>query len=288
MNEKLKRILANIEKIPTLPATINQIISVLNNPKSSADDVNHAVSTDIGLSSKVLKIVNSSYFGLSKKVGSITQAIVILGFNTIQSLALTASIMSLFSHNENPKMKRADFWDHCFAVGLIAKLIGRNLKVTAKEIETYFIAGLLHDIGKVVLDQYMHEDFDAVLELASLEGLSVYEAEKHIIGVTHAEIGRRIAERWKLPDIIVDCIRYHHDPQISTFAPQLAATVYLADFLCKAKRIGNSGDYNIMNFHEVLVTKYNITPDFIRTLITTTIDKEISAAQSMFKIIKTV
>jgi len=286
MNKKIKLIIDKIEKIPTLPPVINQIIAVLNNPKSSADDVNRAILTDIALSAKVLKLVNSSYFGLSKKVSSITQAIVILGFNTIQSLALTASIMSLFSHNENPKMKRADFWDHSFAVALVSKLIAKHLKVPLKDLETYFISGLFHDIGKVVLDQYLHEEFDAVLELASLEGQSIYEAEKHILGISHSDIGKYITEKWKLPDIIIESIRYHHTPQLSTTAQQIATVVYLSNFLCKAKRIGNSGDYNISNFQEQIVTKYNITPDFIKTLLMTIIDKEIEAAKSMFKIIK--
>ncbi|HPN29610.1 MAG TPA: HDOD domain-containing protein [bacterium] len=286
MDDSIKRVLDKIEKIPTLPTTITNILLVLNNPNSSAEDVNKAISSDVSLSTKVLKLVNSSYYGLSKKVTSITQAIVILGFNTIKSLAFSASVMDLFSRSENPKFKRVDFWDHCFAVALIAKLISRHVQISVKEQESYFLAGLLHDIGKVVMDQYLHEDFDSVLEIREIENIPIIEAERRILGITHAEIGRKVAERWKFPEVMVESIRFHHDPNLSTNMPQLSAIVYLSDFLCKAKRIGNSGDYYINNFQEQYVVKYRITPDLIKTLIVSEIDKELSKAKSLFQIIK--
>ncbi len=288
MEENLKNILLKIEKIPTLPVTINNIILILNNPKSSADDVNKAISSDLSLSIKVLKLVNSSYYGLSKKVSSITQAIVLLGFNTIQSLALSAAVMDLFSSTENPCLKRADFWDHCFAVALIAKLIAKNLHISMKDQELYFLSGLFHDIGKIILDQYAHEEFDSVLEIASIENIPIVEAERRIISTTHAEIGGKITERWKFPDVLSVTIRYHHSPQLDDKFQQISAVIYLSDFLCKAKHIGNSGDYNLNQFNESNVTKFNITPDLIKKLIVSEIDLELSKAKSLFTLIKAI
>ena len=150
----------------------------------------------------------------------------------------------------------------------------------------YFLAGLLRDIGKVIMDQYMHEDFDSVLEIREIENISIIDAERRIMGVTHAEIGRKVAERWKFPEILIEAIRFHHDPQMATLAPQISAIIYLSDFLCKAKHIGNSGDYCINNFHEPFVSKYNITPELIKNLITIEIDREMSKARSLLQIAK--
>ena len=279
MEENLKKIFLKIEKIPTLPVTINNIISVLNNPKSSADDVNKAVSSDFSLSSKVLKLVNSSYYGLSKKVSSITQAIVLLGFNTIQSLALSAAVMDLFSTSENPNFKRSDFWDHSFAVALIAKLISRNLHINMREQETFFLCGLFHDIGKIVLDQYCPEEFNSVLEIVSIDGISMVEGERRSISTTHAEIGAKILERWKFPENLYHSVRYHHDPQLDEKYQQVTAIIYLSDFLCKAKRIGNSGDYDISGFSESVISKFSISPEMINNLIKTEIDRELTKAK---------
>jgi len=286
VDENLKKIINKIEKIPTLPHTITQIISIINNPNSSAEDVNRAISSDLSLASKVLKIVNSSYYGLSKKVSSITQAIVILGFNTIQSLAFSASVMDLFARQEHPKLRRVDFWEHCFSVALISKLIAKNLQVSIKEIENYFLGGLLHDIGKVVLDQYFNSDFNSIIELVEIQKLPMTEAEKTILGTTHSEIGRLVSERWKFPDILIEAIRYHHTPQFATINKKLVTIVYLSDFLCKAKHLGFSGDYYINNFQEPLVTQFNITPQLIKKLLTEDIDAELKKAESLLLIIK--
>jgi putative nucleotidyltransferase with HDIG domain len=284
MDEKFKEIIDKINNIPTLPVLIVKIIETINNPKSSAKDVNKVVMTDISLSSKILKLVNSSYYGLSESVNSITQAIVILGFTTIKNLALSASILNLFSQTENPNFRREEFWSHCLAVGLVAKLIAQHTGVPNNKSEDFFLPGLFHDIGKIVLDQYFHEYFDTILKLSKSKKMNFSLAEQHIIGTTHSDIGKRIAEKWNFPESIVEAIHFHHSPELSTQYPKITAYVYLADYLCKAKHIGFSGDYDISNFKEKSIKKFNVTSDIIKKLLKDEIDNELKNAKILFSV----
>lgn len=278
MDPRIQRLVAKIDKLPTLPVAATKIVQVVNNPNTTARDVNQLISTDQALAAKVLKLVNSAYYGLSNKVASITQAVVILGFNTIKSLALSASVLDSFSSAELSTFKREEFWKHSLEIGVGAKLIANLIKVPTKDQEEFFLAGLLHDMGKVVMDQYLHEEFSEVVGLTKDTGCAFLQAEREVLGgLTHADIGKLLAEKWNLPGNLQEAIAFHHDPLQAKNGPHTVA-VHFADILCKSKHIGFSGDYEITGINEQAVDSLKIPPEALEKLIAEDIDREFKNA----------
>lgn len=275
---KLQRLVTKIDKLPTLPIAATKIIQIVNNPNATARDVNQVISTDQALAAKVLKLVNSAYYGLANKVSSITQAVVILGFNTIKSLALSASVLDTFSAAELSSFKREEFWRHSLGVAVTAKLVAQVTRVPEKQQEEYFIGGLLHDMGKVVFDQYLHDEFAEAAQLAKDTGIAFIQAEQEVLQVTHPEIGMLLAERWNLPPNLREAIGYHHQPNVAKEAKNQVVVTHFANILIKSKQIGYSGDYDITGLDEEAVAGLNIPSDQLEKMLTTEIDKELSNA----------
>jgi len=278
IDPRVQRLVNKIDKLPTLPIAATKIVQIVNDPKTTARDVNQVISTDQALAAKVLKLVNSAYYGLANKVSSITQAVVILGFNTIKSLALSASVLDTFSQAEVSSFSREDFWRHSLGVAVGGKLISQLTKVPQKQQEEYFIGGLLHDMGKIVFDQYLHEEFAEAAQLAKDTGCTFANAEQEVLGITHAEIGRMIAEKWNLPVNLMESIAYHHEPAKSKEANHQTVAIHFSDILCKSKQIGFSGDYEITGLDEAAVEKLNIPAAQLEKLIAEDIDREFENA----------
>lgn len=234
-----------ITDLPTLPAMMATITRLMQDPRTSADELGKAVATDPALVSKVLKLVNSAFYGFPGRIKTITQAIVILGFSTIRNVVLTTSVLKLFG--PKPGQKNIDvayFWEHSLLTGAIAKslAIGKDAPFT----EETFIAGLLHDMGRMVLSQKLAPELDKVLDYQAKNGCPLLEAEQAVLGLTHGDIGAWLARRWNLPTPFVDVMQYHHNP---LEAPVLDARqqkdtgilipiVHLADALSKDLKDG--------------------------------------------------
>lgn len=240
---ELSTIAERIERLPTLPEAYTVVSEMLENPKVSASDVADAISGDPALTAKILKIVNSAFYGLPQQVATLTHALVLLGFNTVKSLILAMGLSEIFGPTSNPRFPRPDFWTHCFATGMIAKSLAGRLGYP--KVEEVFIQGLLHDVGKIVLDQYEPEAFDRITAIVEAEDILILEAEREILGFDHADIGAMVIRRWNLPPQIAETVGGHHHPDRSDGGGTEAAIVHLADILCRAKQIGTGGDRRI-------------------------------------------
>ena len=240
--EKYKKLLATIEEIPTLPVVINRLLELIETPLSTAREINDVIKTDQSLTAKTLKLVNSAYYGFPRKIGTVTDAVVILGFNTVRSLAVSATVCKLFEGGSDD-FKRELLWEHSIAVAFASRIIAKMVRYP--EEEEAFVAGILHDIAKVVLDQHMHEYFVKAVIASRERGIQLTEAEKEEIGVDHSIIGRKIADKWNLPLKITKVIGYHHQPQFSGVGDDkiLTSIVAIADSLVKIRKIGDSGNY---------------------------------------------
>ncbi len=247
--DRVRRLVEKIHGLPTLPAMLGAVNKLVMNPRTSAKDVAQIISTDPALTSKILQVVNSPFYGFSNRITTITHAIVILGFNTMKSIVLSSSIFDIFRREPQAgAFDRLEFWKHSIACGAAAKALGRRLGYAA--LEEIFIAGLLHDIGKLVLDQYLHDGFAAALELARRKDSLLLEAEQETLGVTHAEVGAWLFERWSLSKGLVETTRCHHNTALAREAQKLAATVHASDILARAIRYGNGGDGKIPALNE--------------------------------------
>lgn len=236
----LLRITRDINSLPTLPEAYTTISQMLENPRVSASDVAEVISRDPALTARLLKVVNSAFYGLPQQVSTLTHALVLLGFSTVKSLILAMGLVDIFGESRSQRFKRPAFWAHCFSTGLIAKAIA--VRVGHPQLEEIFIQGLLHDIGKIALDQYAPEEFETITAQVESRGILIREAEQEVLGFTHAEVGGLVADRWNLPPRICSTIEQHHQPHKAGDLAREAAMVHLADIVCRALQIGSGGD----------------------------------------------
>ena len=243
-NSKLTRIIGKIEDLPTLPRTFLRITEVINNPRSSASDLAGVVADDQILTARLLRLVNSSFYGFPRRISTVTGAVVLLGFDAIRNLLLTTSMFDLFSNEKKTgSFDREKLWDHSLGCAVGAKVIGGFLRY--EKLEELFVSGLLHDIGKIVEMLFLTDEFAEIALMVKDENTLILTAESHVLGYTHADIGKLLAERWNLPPKLVSIIACHHQPDLAGKFSREAAVVHLADILCRAVNIGSGGDNKI-------------------------------------------
>ncbi|MDD5089774.1 MAG: HDOD domain-containing protein [Candidatus Wallbacteria bacterium] len=253
-----------LDKLPPLSPTAMKILQITGDPNSSADNLNRVISIDPVLAARVLKIVNSVYFALSQELTSIVRSIVILGFNTIKNLAMSAAILDTFKDVKSDKFSMNDFWRHSIGTATVSKLLARELKVDPKKIEEYFICGLLHDIGKLIFLKFYQDDFLKAVSESESAGIDLSEAEQKIIGLDHLNAGKMLAVKWKLGPNMVEAVSCHDritgEQDLYSRPSNL---VFIADLIARSEGIGFSGNHFFpLNIDEHF-TKMGITTDLI-------------------------
>lgn len=226
MMKKLER----IEDLPTLPTILFEVNRLLEDINTSAKKLGETIGKDQSMVVKILKLVNSAFYGFRSKVSDISNAVVLLGFNTVRNAVISVSIIKSFSgKNDLEGFDITEFWKHSIAVAVTSKRLAEKCRVEAPD--NCFVAGLLHDIGKLVLSQYFQDLFTKVWITARKEKLTFYEAEKKEIPVKHPMIGSLLAKRWQFPDHLVDTVKCHHVVRKSVSNYELLLIVYGADII---------------------------------------------------------
>jgi len=237
---RIRRVTESIIGLPTLPTVVSKMIDIADSPRSSAVVLSRLIAADQSLTAKILKLSNSAYYGFSRKISTVNQAIVVLGFNTVKEMGLSLSVFDVF--RKTPSSGGFDvrlFWEHSVGCGVSTRLLAR--KCCPSLAGEAFVAGLLHDVGKVILKQYFDREFAQIIEIQKERGISLEAAEQEILGTTHGQIGAWLAEKWNLPKLITASILHHHDPWEADGISNFIACVLLGDYLCHAAGSGNSG-----------------------------------------------
>ena len=274
-----------IEKIPALPVTVSKILEICNNPNTSPIDLNRVISVDPVLMGRVMKLINSAYYGLSNQVTSLARAIIMLGINTVKNLALSTAVMqSLSPKADNQALNMQGFWRHSLCVGVTSKLIAKARKIDPKELEEYFIAGLLHDMGKIPLNNTLNDLYIQALAKSDRDHCSLYEAEKAIIGYDHREIGLLIGKQWKLGGGILDTIQFHHSLMEYIGAHKdIIFTVGIANYYAIVNEIGFAGNQYPEPIPDEVLNTLKIQWELLEE-ISEDVIREIEKAQIFLKI----
>lgn len=241
----IRQRIENISNIPTLPIVIEKITRLLQNPQTSAEEIGKAITTDQAIASKVLRLVNSAFYGFPGRISTITHAIVILGFSTVKNIVLTASIFDFFKKrgDSHPEFDLEKFWIHSIACGAASQSIARFIGFAEKE--ECFIGGLIHDIGKIILCQYLPDEFSRIVLNVKKKDILFVDSEREIIGMTHQEIGGTVVARWNLPRNLQEVVNFHHQPLPSREFYTITSIVHCADILVRALDCGSGGDSKI-------------------------------------------
>lgn len=224
----------NTIELPTMPEVLLKLNDVIADPDASADDVANVVSKDPAVATNILRIVNSAYYGLQVRVSSVSLAISVMGFNMTKKVALKAAVFSVFGKRKE-KIQHFDplaFWRHAVYTGVAARVLGSNSAVfAATHAEDIYIAGLLHDIGKIILMEKAAPRYLAMLRKSVQQKRPETEVEQEDFGFTHSDVGSVLAIKWFLPEDLAIAIRYHHAPSRDPFHRSLSSLIHLADQL---------------------------------------------------------
>lgn len=237
----VEEIIARVGSIQPLPDTALKLMNVMGDPRSTIDDIVETIKYDQAVTGQVLKLCNSSFFGLSRKVTSLNDAMLRLG--TVKVLQLVMSVHTnnmLASEQRGYGLEPGVLWKHSVSVALASSLFAQRLGLADASLA--FTAGLLHDIGKVILNEYVAEEFAEIVRRVTEEHISFVEAEQKVLGFSHEEVGGMIAEEWKLPAQITRCVRYHHVPSALDPPDPLVDAVYLANCVCLMLGLGIGDD----------------------------------------------
>ena len=280
--DEMMTLLDKIEEIPTLPTIYTKVSNLMSNPNSSVIEIARVIEVDQALTSKILRIVNSSFFGFNRKIISINQAIVLMGFNTIRNTVLSVTVFNSFSDIANNNFDLRQFWRHSIATGIISSILDNKLGAGYKD-ET-FVAGLLHDMGKIIMNKYFENEFSETLSFAKNNQLSFYESERKVVGFSHDEVGEYISEKWKLPFSLVEAIALHHQPENIRSNPKLVSLVHLADVFANRLKFNFLSDTKNTEINPFVFEELNLDNDSIPDLITE-ISQILSKSMNLFSLL---
>jgi HD-like signal output (HDOD) protein len=233
--------LDRLDGLPVLPAFITQMLARADDPEVSAREIADLVSRDQAMASRVLRLVNAPFYGLDRRISSIQHAVLLLGMRTMRNLALSAVLVKSFGESSpDRRFDRVGLWRHAVVCAMGARLIAEQL--ATDDPEEAFLAGLVHDMGIVVLDQFFHDGFRQVIDLVIGMGMPLIDAEREVFACDHSTIGRQLARRWNFPAAVAEAIGCHHQPARARINPTLASVVHLSDWLEAETAIRSTAD----------------------------------------------
>ncbi|MCP4252925.1 MAG: HDOD domain-containing protein [Candidatus Scalindua sp.] len=268
----LARLLLKVKEMPPLPQSIIQILELTKSTKSSACDLAKVCEHDPKLTINMLKLANSSFYGFRREISTISHAIVCLGLDTVKSIALASSTQEMLN-NEVPAyaLEKGMLWQHSIGCSACARIIAK--RIGFKESEEAYIAGLLLDIGKIILSDFAEDEFIQIVEKSKNSKISFDKAEQEVLGFDHAQIGARIIEKWNLPPILVESVQYHHQPEKANEYKKITYIVHLADAISCMLGIGLGCDGLMYVVEENTLDILGLSKEDVESIMSELVDK---------------
>lgn len=255
-NSKNENLIVLVEKMPAFPKSVQQVVQLTSDINASAKDIVRVIECDPVMTVKILKAINSPFYGLAKKITSVQMAVVHIGMNTIKNIALGVAAMGVLSANNKANFNTPHFLLHSVTTAAISKLLAERIGLSSNECGDCFVAGLLHDFGKVVFAEYMPEEFKLALEKSKELQLPLHQTELEFIGLNHSQAGKMLAEKWELAIPLIDAIAHHHEPGHGQNV--LRDCVFAANQISKHMKFGNGGNPLIEEFPESIVARFGL------------------------------
>lgn len=228
------------EKVPTLPYIFHQLNEAVNDPRSSMRDIAEIISTDQSLSARLLRIANSAFYGFPSRIETISRAVTIIGTQQLRDIALATSVIPVFSGMPVELVNMNSFWQHSIASGITARILANYHR--EPNIERFFVAGLLHDIGRLLIYSQEPEKAREALKQSASKNELLFVAEYNQFGYDHGEVGGALLQHWGLPASLEEAVRHHHNPSFSKRFPLEVSTVHVSDIIANALKFGTSGE----------------------------------------------
>ena len=226
----LDELLEQDSELFSLPEIYIRVSELMENENSASAQIGKVVETDPALSSRILKMVNSAFYGIPKTIASISQAITILGRDRLRQILIGTVLSGVFGKAQSPVLVMEDFWYHSVKTAILARHLGNDSEIS-NEAESLFTAGLLHEIGRLIMAQKIPEQSSAIQKAIDMEGEDIMAAESRILGFTHCDVGGAFIEKWGLPALLADVAKFHHSPQLSESYTAETDIIYLANNL---------------------------------------------------------
>ena len=260
-----ERIVTNVLKVAALPAVALKFSEAIKDPMTSNQELENIVSEDSALAAKVLMIANSALFNFPSKIDTISKAITIIGHKQLSEIILSCSIVAMFKDIPQDVIDMDMFWRHSIAVATTARILASSRR--EQNIEKFFTAGLLHDIGKLIIFVEAPKYAKAVIDKCNETDELMHKVEKEILGFDHAKLGAMLLKKWKLPDDIVASVYYHHMPSISSTDIITPGIIHVADIITHALQFGSSGEKFVPTLNEKAWTAIDLDVDILSTSI---------------------
>ena len=262
----LEAIVEAVNDMPALPHVVLKVMELTEDPNSTAQDINAVLNQDQGMTTKVLRMANSAFYGFPRRIATVTDATLFLGFKTVRSIVMAASVSDILSKEmEGYALAPGELWRHSQCVAMAARQIAKRNKSALADVA--YTAGLLHDIGKVILNNTVKESYHEVVEMAYEQNIPFMDAENEVLGFNHAMIGSKLAEKWNLPPELVEAIAYHHNPEKAQVNKNITAIFHVADAVCMAMGIGIGIDGMLYPFSEQAMKLIDLNESDIDSVI---------------------
>lgn len=271
MKLTLEKITKDIVDIPALPQVTSEIMRLTEDPDSTVKDIERVAMQDQSLTARILRLANSAYYGYPRRISTISEASVLLGFQAIRSIALTASVNGLLMKEvKGYGLGKKDLWKQSLSTAIISRHIAKKVKYPKPD--KVYVAGLLRDIGKVIMSYYLTKHFNKVMELVENENMDFLEAEEKVLGFNHGQVGAEVAKKWNIPGELIEAIAYHHTPEKATIDFKLTSIIHLADAIVMTMGIGLGVDGMVYDYSQKALDVLDMDSNMLEQIMSESAD----------------
>lgn len=270
-------------RLASPPLIYDRLMTAIQDPRSRSSDIANVLSEDPGLSARVLRVVNSAFFAFPKRIDTVTQAVTVVGTAQIRDLALATSVITAFKDVPRDLVDMLGFWSHSLACGVAARVLAKHLR--EYNVERYFVAGLIHDVGRLVMYLREGEAVRKALESHAKTELDLHKAEKEVFGFDHAQVGGYLLDSWNLPASFREAVAYHHNPARAQEYPREAATVHIADIIANALELGSGGQSRVPALNEKAWELVGLDSEIIPVILPEVEQQHTTAVQTIMGLV---